>query len=458
MTHCNEQESVNHDEYPVVLVLPWAHMVLLERHGQVLRLPHIAIPKWARRAEQLTKAITERWGVRSIVIDFLPNRTKGLSLVLVEVRTHDWNFSVDGLVPVQVDEINENELAGAERIAVRNILAGGAQERGPFSRLGWVEEAKEWIQASVPECIIEFSEDIRSFNASGPFALVRFGTVHGPAYWLKATSAPNVHEFTVTRALARYLPEYLPPIVVTREDWNAWIMEDSGDPLCDTASHRSFEQAAHCLAGLQKASTPHLEALLNSGCIDQRMPILRGHLPGLMRYLEDVMAKQTSISVPPIKPGRLYELGDLLDKACAIMQMTNIPDTLIHNDVNDGNILFDGKRAVFTDWAEAYIGNPFFTFHHLRAQALRGDHTHVWADQLTETYKQHWCDYLAEAEVVRALALTPPLAIVSYLCGRDPSFASEYRHDARCESYARSLGRHIDRAVQAPEFKGALCN
>jgi hypothetical protein len=375
---------------------------------------------------------------------------------VIELLTRDWNSSVHGFRPIRVDEVDEQELTEPERATLHSILAGESLNRGPFSRVGWIEEAKTWIQASVPDRMLEFSGDVRAFNAEGRFALVRFETAQGPAYWLKATGAPNTHEFTVTKTLARYLPSYLPPLVATREDWNAWVMEDSGRRLSDTASLRSFEHAISSLASLQKASVPHLEELMASGCLDQRMPILRAHLSEMTRYLAEIMAKQTSTKVPPLPSERLHEIGDLLDQACAAVQSAGLPDTVIHNDMNGNNVLFDGTRAVFTDWAEASIGNPFFTFHHLLAQARSEDPT--WAPGLTAAYKQHWRAVLSDAQIECALALTQPLAIVSYLCGRDPSFTSEYRHDARHQSYARSLARHMDRVVQAQEFRRALCN
>jgi hypothetical protein len=234
-------------------------------------------------------------------------------------------------------------------------------------------------------------------------------------------------------------------------------MEEIGRPLDEVMTVFAFEQAVRCLGELQTGSLDQIDTLLPCGCFDQRLPILRANLPELIRYLEDAMTRQASIRVPPIESRRLDELGGLLAEACDCIEALGIPDALIHNDMNSGNILFDGSRAVFTDWAEASVGNPFFTFHHLCAHALLKDPAHASAEHLTNTYKQHWCGLLAESDMDRGLALTPPLAIVSYLCGRDPLFVSEYRRNAHCESYARSLARHIDRAVQAPEFMEALC-
>jgi thiamine kinase-like enzyme len=93
------------------------------------------------------------------------------------------------------------------------------------------------------------------------------------------------------------------------------------------------------------------------------------------------------------------------------MEAINIPDTLIHNDMNPGNILFNGARAVFTDWSEACVGSPFLTFQHLQIQASMADET--WGSRLKEIYKRHSRAVLDEPQIERAFALSPPLAIPS---------------------------------------------
>jgi Phosphotransferase enzyme family len=453
-----EQQLIEQNEYRVVLVLPRSLKILVERHGNRLRLPRVRVPKWARRAEQLTEALQTKWNVKSIAIDFLAGEQLGPPCCVIEVRTHDWEATVDGLVPFEVDDLDDDELTAVDRVTVHGILAGNAADRGTFSRLGWIDDARTWIQESLPDRLIEFSEDVCVLNAGGPFALVRLGTLHPPAYWLKATGSPNTHEFVVTTTLARLLPNSLPPLVAARGAWNAWVMEDIGRPLHETLSLHSFELALHCLAGLQKASAEHVETLVAAGCFDQRIPHLRAHLPELMRYLEEIMAKQTSTKVLPIESKRLGVLKLLLEDAYIRMEAIGIPNTLLHNDMNTGNILVNGTRAVFTDWAEACVGNPFVTFQHLRIQAEREDATHTWSLSLTALYKQHWRTLLGESQIEEAFALVPPLAIASYLCGRDMSFSASYRNDTRAHSYARSLARHMDRAAQSPEFLEAVCH
>jgi hypothetical protein len=287
---------------------------------------------------------------------------------------------------------------------------------------------------------------------------VRFGTARGPAYWLKATGSPNVHELAVTRALAHYSPEFVPPLIAERIDWNAWVTEEVGLPLCDVLSLHALERSTHSLARLQIASGSRVDDLLASGCFDQRLEILRTHLPELIQYLELTMTRQTSTRVSPIEGTRLHELGRLLEVACSELESIGIPDTLIHNDMNLRNVLFDGERAVFTDWSEACISCPFLTFQHLWIQAADADQTLIWASRIRAIYKSHWACILSDFQIERALSLCPPIAIASFLYGRDVSFTSPYRNLDQVQSYARSLTRHMERAVQAPEFLEALCN
>jgi hypothetical protein len=453
----NEQHA-EQEEFRLVAVLPWSQMLLAEYQGHTRRLPRVKIFKWSRTAQQLSATLHKKWGLRSIIIDLLPSSDDLPRCAVVEVRSHDETLAHIGCVTLSVDDLAEHELSSTERLVVKSIIAGETQDRGPFSKIGWIEEAQAWIRESVGDRRIDFSEDIRQLGASGSSALVRFGTFDGQAYWLKATATPNEHEFAVTQAVARHCPQFLPPLVAVRADWNAWVSEEAGQTLHECSSWQAFEQATRCLAEMQIASTLHIDDLIARGCFDQRMPMLQSHLPALIYYLEAAMARQTSTRVPSLSSARLRELGQLLHWAAGAMEAVGIPDALIHNDVNPGNILFDGIRAVFTDWSETGIGAPFLTFQHLQVQAWEADETHTWAPRLKEIYVRHWQNILTGSQIEKAFALIPPLAIASYLCGRDPSFASSHRGNDSVQSYARSLARHLDRFAQVPQFREALCN
>jgi hypothetical protein len=432
-------------------------MVLSEKHEMSYRLPRISIHKQSRRAEQLNEILHAKWNLQTIVLDFLPASEGSGPGAVIEVRTVDPTFACDRLSAVRVEDLDEQELTATERITLCNILAGRVQDRGPFSKLGWMEEAQTWIREELVDRHLKFDEDVRQYSASGRVALIRFGTLHGPALWLKGASAPNEHEFAITKTLSQLFPGFLPPLVAARSDWNAWVTEEAGYPLHGSPSLQSFEKATHCLAELQIDSVHQVATLLSCGCFDQRMSVLRVHVCELVRYLDDAMSRQTSTKVAPLTSADLHEIGCLLEDDISAMEAIGIPDALIHNDLNPRNILVDETRATLTDWSEAGIGCPFLTFQHLLVQALEADETHTWAPQLKDLYKRHWRTILNDHQIERAFTLSPPLAIASYLCGRDPSFTSPYRSNESVQSHARSLARHMNRFVRSTEFLEALC-
>jgi hypothetical protein len=317
--------SINQDfsdqkEFRLVLILSWMQVVLAEHHGYRRQLPRINIPKGIRAAHWLGDAFHQLWGARAVVIDFLPKSSDLPPCAVLEIRTPQWRFMLDGFIPVDVDDlVDAQELTWTECLILQKIIAGDTQDRGPFSKLKWLEEAQEWIRASVDGRRIEFNDDVRQFNACGQFALVRFETFNGPAYWLKATGAPNAHELSITQAVSRYCPNFVPPLIATRADWNAWVTEEAGQPLHDTCSLHAFQEATRSLAEMQIVSASHIKDLLACGCFDQRMPVLRRTLPNLIHYLDAAMANQNSTKVFPLNRARLTVIGKLLQEATLVM-------------------------------------------------------------------------------------------------------------------------------------------
>jgi hypothetical protein len=111
--------------------------------------------------------------------------------------------------------------------AVRQAIAQSmayAQDppRGPFGRLGWSPELKQWVQEEIATHGLHLNGRFRQLNASPSFSLIRFET-NGPAVWFKAVGAPNQREYPVTLALARLFSQFLPQIVATRPEWNGWL-------------------------------------------------------------------------------------------------------------------------------------------------------------------------------------------------------------------------------------------
>jgi hypothetical protein len=219
-----------------------------------------------------------------------------------------------------------------------------------------------------------------------------------------------------------------------------------------------LENAVISMASLQKKTLSCTEELLAAGATDYRKGILRSHVGDIIAYLEEAMEYQTSTKAPRLGVPRLREIGRTLENACEAMDELGIPETVIHNDVNRGNILVRGNDCVFTDWCETCIGNPFITFQQLLLllpPAMEEAEAHRL--MLTRAYKRSWLDLLTSGQINRAFAITPVLAIASYLYGKGEWLWSPRRHAPNRQSYARSLARHMDRATRVPALMEAIC-
>jgi aminoglycoside phosphotransferase (APT) family kinase protein len=388
--------TLEQSEYRLVLVKSRSQAIWVERADGALRLPRVTIPRWTRPAEQIQRVIEAGWHLRSIVLDFLPGKMDSVHCAVVEIMSSETH---DSLAAASIDKIAAEEMTSEEREAIKAILAGNGSTRGPFSRIGWIQEAMEWMRAEVGHGIA-FTGDIRQFNAGGSFELARFRTQAGPAYWLKAAGEPNAHEFHVTRKLVELCSEYLPRQICAREDWNAWVMEDGGLSLRENLTLSVLEKAVVALALLQQQSISRLSELRDCGCRDQGLNSILDHLDEIMAYLEEVMTQQTSTKAPRLDQEQLHRFARFLRDAFEHMRSLEIPDALVHGDLNLGNILFDGERCVFIDWAEAYVGNPFLTFESLVAHLRSSDkQVAVWVPHLRYLYKSQWFGTLSSSRL-----------------------------------------------------------
>jgi hypothetical protein len=258
--------------------------------------------------------------------------------------------------------------------------------------------------------------------------------------------------------LSQLFPHFLPRIVGARTDWNAWAMEDCGAQLRENPTQPTLIQAVLALASLQRQSIPFLTALQNSGFCDQRLPTFLSYVDEIIDYLEEAMARQTSTRVPPLDRHQLRQLGSFLRDACQCVQALKIPDALVHGDLNLGNVLLDGTRCVFIDWAEAYIGNPFVMFERLAVHlGAAGKEVASSVPHLRDLYKQQWLDWLPASIIDQAFSFAPTLAIAMCLFGRGDWLHSPLRVDPAFQVFTRSLARKMYRLASEQGVVEAVC-
>jgi hypothetical protein len=430
------KQNLAWEEYRLFLLPAQSTQPLALREGHCWRLPKVSIPRWTRPAEHLQRAIFEIWGLHVILLECRTTDSGSSSWAFAEILSRGVpNF----MTTVEPDEIADEDLSRDEREAARSILSDIDSGRdGPFSRRFWIEEAIEWLRTAVPGADVQ-QDGILQYNAGGRFALLRLVTQDGAAYWLKATGPPNQHEFDVTLRLAKLCPEHLPRLIAVHSNWNAWIMEDAGQPLPDSPTRQVLEAATQSLAAMQVKTIHSTDCLLKVGASDQRLSVVVEHLDTIIEYLVEAMSRQTSTKVLPLAKERLQDLGHILRDAFYQMEALHVPPTLLHNDLNAGNVLCDGRRCVFIDWSEAAVGHPFLSFERLRR--LSGDA----GIPLRKIYRRSWLNMLSEQSIDDAFAFIPLLAIFACLYGRGDWLNDERPRSPHFEPHARSLARHLDR-------------
>ena len=119
------------------------------------------------------------------------------------------------------------------------------------------------------------------------------------------------------------------------------------------------------LAELQIETAGQECLLFGAGAFDQRLDVIRRNADRLFAYVAEAMSLQTSTKAPQIGPGRLKELREILQRACDHAERMGIPPTILHGDMNLGNLVFTEDSCQFIDWSEGYVGHPLVTLQHL---------------------------------------------------------------------------------------------
>jgi Phosphotransferase enzyme family len=457
--------QLDHDLYRVLLYRRDASELLLQSTADGLELPVVSVPRFTRVAEKLTAGIKDRWNLdtcclfpvlegisSSVSIPFhvvelsrreaeTPAAMRWLaatSLSAADFRDHDDFVAVQASL-VRLEGFRRGELSGA------------------FGKPGWLRTVTEWVAQRAATARLSLTGKFRQLNASATFSLLRFET-DGPALWFKAVGEPNVHEFSITLALARLFPHFVPRVIGHRADWNAWLsVEAAGTHLSDTAPLSNWQQAAARLADLQIASCGYGLHLIDAGSKDIRICSLVPHVEPFFERMAEVMELQTKFTPHPLARAEIRSLSEEVRSCLDELRAIDIPNTLGHLDFNPGNILVSPEQCVFLDWAEGSVGHPFFTFQYLLEHWRRFHKSEIDSEKaLVSSYTVPWRAFASPDEIAKNLALAPLLAVfacATALGWNDPDACKR----PVIAGYLRSLVRRMRRESDALQERRVTC-
>lgn len=439
-------------EYRVIQVLPESRMVLAVSAVDGYRLPCIGIPPWTRAAEQLQKAIGAKWNLHGLVLQIIGASQGFPRCAVIEILNSGKTANLEA---VAFGQLKSSELSDQQRALVASSLSRESGTNGPFSRVGWIDELIPWFEMKTGKHLSS-KRNIEQYNGDARNALLRILTGDGGSYWFKANAEPGEHELAITQALMKLYPEALPPLVAIRDQWGAWLTADAGIPLPEEVNLTLMQKAVTAMAELQKHTAEHTTALLNMGALDRSPLALHEHCHDLFVYLEKAMIHQTSTRVPRLGVSRLREMEGLTQEACLQMDALGISPTIVHGDMNRGNLVYDGNHCRFLDWREAYVGNPFVGFEHLLLLLRSAGAGEPEVTQLKQVYKSAWQDQIPASTMDAALTLMPVVAGISAIYGRGDWLHSQDSDSSGRQRYARNVARHLDRTFRSSELSALL--
>jgi hypothetical protein len=322
--------------------------------------------------------------------------------------------------------------------------------QGPFARMGWFQNVIEWVEAEAAAVGLRLTGAFRQLNASPTFSLIRFES-DGPALWFKAVGEPNLHEYSITGALAGAFPEFLPRLLARHADWSAWLgVETEGTHLTADSPLRDWERVAATLARLQLATFGSALHLIEAGCRDARPLALRALVEPFFEFAAGLMDQQRKVEPAPLSRHALQSLALTVDESLDCLAAGDIPNVVGHLDFNPGNILVSAERCFFLDWAGGYVGSPFFTLEYLREHWKRLHGNDAAAQKaLIDAYAWEWRSFVSPAAIAAALERTPLLAAFVFAAVGAQWQSSE-------PAYLRSLARRMKREADALKQREAV--
>jgi hypothetical protein len=449
--------QLDHDLYRVLLYRRDASELLLRSTADGLELPVVPVQRCTRVAEKLTAGIRDRWNLDTwCLFPVLEGISSSVSIPFHVVELS----SCEAETPAAMRWLAAISLSAADFRDHRDFVAVQAslvrlegfrrgELPGAFGKPGWLRTVTEWVAARAATARLSLTGKSRQLNASATFSLLRFET-DGPALWFKAVGEPNVREVSITLALARLFPHFVPRVIGHCADWNAWLsVEAAGTHLSDTAPLSDWQQAAATLAGLQIASCGHGLHLIDAGSRDIRLCSLVPQVEPFFERMAELMELQTKFTPLPLARAEIRSLSDDVRSCLDELRAIDMPNALGHLDFNPGNILVSSEQCVFLDWAEGFVGHPFFTFQYLLEHWRRFHGVEPDSEKmLVSSYALPWRTFASTDEIAESLALVPLLAAFACAARLNWTNPNACRLPGTA-AYLRSLVRRMKREAEA---------
>lgn len=435
--------------------------ILVVTAGEKCALPQVDIPTQQRIAANINRAVERGLGLRVISLyevvpcDAALNATVPYHAVAAVPPTQAPPAGMQWACTQSLTEASfsrDGEFAAID--AFRSKFGTGRTDGAvqPFLKPNWFTEVKNWVGRSLRPHSLRLSGEFQQFNASLSFSLIRFGTTGEPV-WFKAVGEPNIREWSVTLALGRLGPAFIPQILASKRNWNAWLtLQAPGKSLTSSGETQFWQSAASSLSSLQIACTNDSQRLLRAGAHDLRVSRLLSILDFFFQFAADCTGRLPLQCSNDLTLLEISDLKNVVRIALQDLESLHLTDSVGHMDLNPGNIFVTSERAVFLDWAEAFVGSPLFSFEYL-LQHFHRVHPRepIQQARFRNAYLQPWRKRISSKDLERALSLSPLAALFAYAATIWSSADAEPAQQPFRERYLLRLLRKMKSEAQPPE-------
>jgi hypothetical protein len=288
----------------------------------------------------------------------------------------------------------------------------------PWERAAWLEESTEWIQAQLTALDYIALGAVEVLHQRPWSTFARVTTNKGIVYFKAPAPAFN-YEASVTQLLACLHPDITVPLLAIDLERGWLLSADAGNTL--RGASPSIDQIDHWVkilpvyVELQIEMTGYVQELLSLGMYDRRLRQLPHLFSELMDQTESLrIGLEDGLTMAEYQ--RLRDLRPLVTAWCEELAGYGLPETLMHEEIHDANVLVNGDRYIFTDWSDSSVSHPFFSMLvTLRSAAhrLKLEENGAEMMRLQDAYLEPWTKYATRAELTTALKLAYHLAMIT---------------------------------------------
>lgn len=226
----------------------------------------------------------------------------------------------------------------------------------------WRAEVDSWIVDRLAQRGVAITGPIEQPHVRRWATVLRIPTTAGPVFF-KANEPALAHEAAVVAFVSARQPDLVPAPLALDASRGWLLMEDAGTRLREVISEeRDLGRWLGLLpryAALQIDLAPYADTLVELGLPDLRLARLPAAFDHLLGELRAHAGGDTGLTEDD--RARLDVAAARLPASCRDLAAFGIPETIQHDDLNDGQVFVRDDAVSLLDWADACVSHPFFS-------------------------------------------------------------------------------------------------